>query len=35
MFTREGFTYVEAENVWLCSSGHTLRYTGLDRSAGM
>ena len=35
MFTRERFAYVEAENVWHCPSGHTLRYAGLDRSPGM
>jgi len=35
MFTRASFTYVEAEDVWRCPSGHMLRYTGLDRSAGM
>ena len=35
MFTRERFVYVEAENVWHCPSGRTLRYTGLDRSVGM
>ena len=35
MFTRASFTYVEAEDAWRCPSGHTLRYTGLDRSAGI
>lgn len=35
MFTREHFTYVEAEDAWRCPSGSMLRSATLDRSTGM
>jgi len=35
MFTRESFTYMEAEDAWRCPSGHTLRLAGFERSRGM
>ncbi len=35
MFTRESFTYIEAEDAWHCPSGHTLRLAGFKRSRGM
>ncbi len=33
MFTRERFTYEEAEDGWRCPSGHLLRRAGLERGA--
>ena len=35
MFTRESFTYVEAEDAWRCPSGHTLRLAGFERGRGI
>ena len=35
MFTRERFTYEEAEGGWRCPSGYLLRRAGLERSTGM
>ncbi len=35
MFTRESFTYLEAEDAWYCPSGHTLRLAGFERSRGI
>jgi len=35
MFTRESFTYMEAEDAWRCPSGHTLRLAGFERSRGI
>ena len=35
MFTRESFTYVEAEDAWRCPSGHMLRLAGFERSRGI
>ena len=35
MFTRESFTYIEAEDTWRCPAGHMLRHRGLERSTGM
>ena len=35
MFTRESFTYIEAEDAWRCPSGHVLRLAGFERSRGI
>jgi hypothetical protein len=35
MFTRESFTYKEADDVWRCPADHDLVYRGLERKTGM
>jgi hypothetical protein len=35
MFTRERFTYLEAEDAWRCPAGHMLHRAWLERNTGM